>query len=101
MHEFPNNKFIVFTPAVNTKNQMTEDEAKRTAEFYKWMTGEWDEEGDNIFIWDLYKYETEGGLYLIDKNASSPDDSHPNKEFAARVAPLFSKFIIDVIESGS
>ena len=28
MHEFPNNKFIVWTPAVNTKNQMTEDEAK-------------------------------------------------------------------------
>ena len=36
-----------------------------------------------------------------DKNAYSPDNSHPNKEFSARVAPLFSKFIIDVIESGS
>jgi hypothetical protein len=101
MHEFPNNKFVVFTPAVNTKNQMTEEEAKRTAEFCNWITGEWNEEGDNIFIWDLYKYETEGGLYLNDKNASNPDDSHPNKEFAARVAPLFSKFILDIIESGS
>jgi hypothetical protein len=101
MHEFPNNKFIAFTPAVNTKNQMTEAEAKRTADFRSWMTEEWDEKGDNIFLWDLYKYETEGGLYLKDENASSPDDSHPNKKFAARVAPLFSKFIIDVIESGS
>jgi len=101
MHEFPNNKFIVWTPAVNTKNQMTEDEAKRTAEFYKWMTREWDEQGDNIFIWDFYQYETGGGLYMSDENASQPDDSHPNKEFSARVAPLFSKFIIDVINSGS
>jgi len=101
MHEFPNNKFIIWTPAVNTKNQMTEDEAKRTLEFYKWMTEEWNEKGDNIFIWDLYQHETEGGLYLNDKNATQPDDSHPNKEFSARVSPLFSKFIIEVIESGS
>ena len=62
MHEFPNNKFIVWTPAVCTKNQMTEDEAKELNNFYKWMIDEWDEKGDNIFIWDFYKYETEGGL---------------------------------------
>lgn len=101
MNEFPKNKFIVWTPAVNTKNQMTEDEAKRAAEFHKWMTEEWNEEGDNIFIWDFYQYETEGGLYLPDKNAYGPGDSHPSKEFSARVAPLFSQFIIDVIKSGS
>ena len=40
-------------------------------------------------------------LYLSDKNADSPDNSHPNKEFSARVAPLFGKYIIDVIESTS
>ena len=101
MHEFPNNKFIVWSPAVNTKNLMTEDEAKRTVEFHKWMSEEWDEKGDNIFIWDFYKYETEGGLYLPDNNAVNPNDSHPNKEFSARVSPLFSQFIIDVIKSGS
>ena len=99
MHEFPNNKFIIWTPVVCTKNQMTEDEAKRTNRFYKWMTDEWDEKDDNIFIWDYYKYETEGNLYLLDKNASDPDNSHPNKEFAAKVAPLFCNYIIDVIES--
>jgi len=101
MHEFPNNKFIVWTPAVNTKTQMTEDEAIRTQQFYNWIINEWDEKEDNIFIWDFYKLETEGNLYLTDKNAYSPDNSHPNREFSARVAPLFCKFIIDVIESGS
>ena len=30
IHEFTNNKFIVWTPAVCIKNQITEDEAKRT-----------------------------------------------------------------------
>jgi len=101
MHEFPNNKFIVWTPAVCTKNKMTEDEAKRTRLFYRWMVDEWDEKGDNIFIWDFYKYETEGELYLLEKNAYSPDNCHPGKEFAAKVAPLFCKYIIEVIESAS
>jgi len=99
MHGFPENKFIVWTPAVNTKVNMTEDEALRTQKFHSWMINEWDEKGDNIFIWDFYDYETEGGLYLPEKNADSPDNSHPNKEFSARVVPLFCNFIIHVIES--
>lgn len=101
MHEFPNNKFIVWTPAVCTKNKMTEDEAKRTYQFYRWMVDDWDEKGDNIFIWDFYKYETEGDLYLREKNAYGPDNSHPGQEFSARVAPLLCKYIIDVMESAS
>ena len=101
IHEFPATKFIVWTPAVCTKQQITEDEAKRTYEFYKWMIDEWNEKGDNIYIWDFYIYETEGGLYMSDKHAVSPDDPHPNREFSAKVAPLLGKFIIDVIESAT
>lgn len=99
MHEFPENKFILWTPAVNTKDTMTEDEAIRTRQFHEWIINEWDEKGDNIFIWDFYKYETEGGLYLAEKNAISPDNSHPNSEFSSKVAPLFCQYVIDVIES--
>ena len=98
MHEFPNNKFIVWTPAVFLKNQMTEDEAKRTQQFYNWMINEWDEKGDNIFIWDFYKYETEGGIYMLDKYADGPSNSHPGRDFSARMSPLLSKFIIDAME---
>ncbi len=101
MHEFPDNKFIVWTPAVNTRSQMTEGEASRTADFHKWLTEEWNENGDNIYLWDFYKYETEGDLYLPEKNAYQPDNSHPNKEFSARIAPIFGKFIIEVLESGT
>ena len=99
MHEFPGNKFIVWTPAANPKLKSNENEALRTRDFYNWMVNEWDEKGDNIFIWDFYNYETEGGLYLTDNNAQSPDNSHPGVEFSARMAPLFGQFIIDVIES--
>jgi hypothetical protein len=99
MHEFPENKFIVWSPAANTKMKSKEDEALRTREFYNWMVNEWDEKGDNIFIWDFYSYETEGGLYLTDANAHSPDNSHPGIEFSAMIAPLFGQFIVDVIQS--
>lgn len=99
MHEFPATKFIVWTPPACTKNQITEDEAKRTSQFYKWMMEEWNEKGDNIYIWDFYKYETEGGLYLTDKNAWDSDNSHPSKDFSAKMSPLFSRLVIDVIEN--
>jgi hypothetical protein len=101
MHGFPNNKFIIWTPAVCTKDSMTEDEARRTFQFYEWMINEWDEKGDNIFIWDFYKYETEGELYLRENNAVGPDNSHPGREFSAKIAPLFCNYIIDVIEFAS
>jgi hypothetical protein len=53
---------------------------------------------ETIFLFGIfYKYETEGGLYLLDKNALDPNNSHPNREFSAKVAPLFCQFIIDVI----
>lgn len=99
MHQFPENKFIVWTAAANTQKRMSGDEAARTRQFRDWVVNEWDEKGDNIFVWDFYELETEGGLYLAEKNAYSPDNSHPGKEFSARVAPLFGQFIIDVIES--
>jgi len=98
MHEFPNNKFIVWTPAVHVKNNLTFEEAQRTNDFYKWIVNEWDEKDDNIYIWDFYKYETEGGLYFKDEYASGIENSHPNKSFAARLAPIFAQYIIDVAE---
>ena len=98
LHEFPDNKFIIWTPAVMIKSQMHEDEANRTQEFYYWLMTEWSEKGDNIYLWDFYKYETEGGLYLLDKNAEAPDNSHPGRTFSERLSPIFSRYIIDVIE---
>ncbi len=98
MHEFQSTKFIVWTPPVRVKSGLTEDQARRTREFYKWILDEWDEKGDNIFIWDFYKYGTEGGLYLKDEYSKGGGDSHPSKEFSGQLAPKFAKFIMDVAE---
>jgi hypothetical protein len=98
MHEFPETRFIVWTPSAMVEKNLSIEEAKRTFEFYSWVINDWDEKGDNIYVWDFYKYETEGGLYLKDEYSVSPEDSHPNREFAGRIAPLFAQFIIDVAQ---
>ncbi len=98
MKEFPDTKFIVWTPAALVEPSTTENQALRTQEFYNWVKDEWDEKNDNIFLWDFYILETEGGLYLTPENAQSPTNSHPSESFSKSVAPLFCQRIIDVIQ---
>ena len=97
MHQFPDTRFLVWTGAVHAKANTTEESALLMKEFVDWVRNEWDEKGDNIFLWDFYALETEGGLYLKDEYAVAPNDSHPNKKFAEKVIPYFGKRIIDVM----
>jgi hypothetical protein len=99
LHEFPGTKFILFTGAAQVKLNVTEDEAKRAREFFSWVTDEWDLPGDNIYLWDLYNLQTKGGLYFIDAYAVSPNDSHPNEDFARKIVKLLFNRIIDIIEN--
>ncbi|MBN2396712.1 MAG: hypothetical protein JXC36_09695 [Candidatus Atribacteria bacterium] len=99
LHQFPDTKFILWTGAAQVKSAITEDEAIRAKEFFRWTIEEWDQPDDNIFIWNFYHLETDGGLYLKDEYAVSPSDSHPNQEFAGRVVDLLFNRVIDVIEN--
>jgi hypothetical protein len=99
LHEFPNTKFILWTGAAQVKSAVSDDEAKRAQEFFTWVTNEWDLPGDNIHIWDLYSLETEGELYFKEEYAASPNNSHPNGEFAGKVVQLIFNRIVDVIEN--
>ena len=97
LHQFPTKKFIVWTGAALTQGSTNPEDAARAREFFAWVCTTWDEPGDNIFVWDFWTLETEGGLYL--KEAYSSDgDSHPNGTFCQRVAPFFSQRVVDVIE---
>jgi hypothetical protein len=99
LHEFPNTKFILWTGAAQVKSNVSEDDAKRAKEFFKWVVDEWDKPGDNIHIWNLYSLETEGGLYFKDEYATAQNDSHPNSGFALRAGQLLFNRIVDVIEN--
>lgn len=98
MHEFPSTKFIVWTGAVQVESQINSNEATRMQSFVDWIKNTWDEKEDNIYIWDFYALETEGGLYLKSEFASSSSDSHPNSTFSNTVAPYFCTRITNVIK---
>ena len=98
MHEFPEKKFIVWTGPALVENQTNSERAYRYRIFYDWLLNEWDETGDNIFLWDLYKLQTEGGLYLQVKYAANTNDSHPNSVFSEKVSALFANRILGVVK---
>ena len=98
MHEFPQTRFLVWTGAALAQSSTSEANAQRARAFFAWVGDEWDQPGDNIFVWDLFELQTEGGLYLKAEYEASPGDSHPSAAFARRVAPLFGQRIADVLE---
>lgn len=98
MLQFPENKFIVWTPPALVMSNTNEEEAIRAQVFSEWLRTEWDIKGDNIYLWDFRELQAEGGLYLKESYADEPTNSHPNTKFAEKVAPLFCQRIVDVIE---
>ncbi len=97
LRSFSGNRFIVWTGAALVELATNEADAIRARAFFDWVISTWDEPGDNIYIWDFRTHETDGGLYLLPENANSEDDSHPGATFAAQVAPLFGRRVVDVI----
>lgn len=94
LHTYPDTKFIVWTGAAATQNSDAGNRT-RSRQFFNWVKSTWDESGDNIYIWDFYELETEGGDYILP--AYGTGDGHPNGTFATRVAPYFCKRIVNVI----
>jgi len=96
LHEFPNNLFIVWTGAALRIEDSNAEQGARAREFFTWVKEQWDEPGDNIFVWDFFELETEGTNFLTPAHAST--DSHPNDTFAQEVAPLFGQRLVNVLE---
>jgi len=95
MHEFPNTNFVVWTGAALIQSETDSAHATRAQEFFNWVKNTWDEDGDNIYVFDFYSLETEGSIYMKDSNSAG--DSHPNETFSAEVAPKFSQRVVNVI----
>jgi len=98
MNKFNQTKFIVWTIPALVEKKTSKEKASRAKEFYKWMKDEWNQKDDNIYLWDFYKLETEGDLYLKNKYAEGSENSHPNKAFSEKIAPYFCQRIVDIIE---
>lgn len=112
MREFPETRFIVWTaaPRVEVKSMKSrlsdllkggsaqKENAGRAKAFVDWVNNEWDEPGDNIFIWDFFKLGTGGGIFLRSEYAEKPGDSHPNESFSRLAAHDLCQRIVDIIE---
>ena len=96
--EFPETKFILWTPTALVESRTSKDEAERANEFSEWVKTVWDTKDDNIFLWDFRELQVEGGLFFKNEFAVSANDSHPNSEFSKTVAPYFCKRIVEVTE---
>ena len=96
MREHGDTLFVLWTGAALTEGATTQKQARRAREFFDWVRGSWDEPGDNIFLWDFYELETEGGLFMKNEHARGPCDPHPGVEFAGKVAPMLCRRIVDV-----
>jgi len=101
LREFPETKFLVWTGAALVESATSPDEAQRARDFNKWVINEWDEPGDNIFIFDFREIETDGGLYLKPEYTTGKSDSHPNEKLSTKAAKIFIDRIITVIEKNS
>lgn len=97
LHGFPDNRFIVWTGAALLAASSSPEQGQRARQFFTWVKEQWDEPGDNIFVWDFYELETEGGNFLLDQYAAGAGDPHPGSTFAQAVAPYLARRIIDVI----
>ena len=98
MSKYPETFFLLWTPPALTKGVTNARSAEAATGISKWMMNEWDQAGDNIFIWDFRTLETGGGDYLLPENAVSEKDSHPSHKLAREVYPLFCKRITEVLE---
>ena len=98
MHKYSHTKFIVWTGAVPIAQSTTEQQAKRQREFVRWVKNQWDKPGDNIYIFDFYELETDGGLYLKPEYAQGGGDSHPNDALARKAARALVRRIIEILQ---
>lgn len=96
MHKFPETRFLVWTLAAQVESQISEAEALRAIEFVSWVKNEWDEEGDNIYIFDFNAISREGGLYLKPEYASGEFDSHPNEKLSGLAAEKLVNRIVEL-----
>jgi len=98
LNEHSNKKFILWTGAAEIAANSTADRGARSRSFFEWVKGTWDVKGDNIFVWDFFELETEGGNFLLPAYSAGTGNSHPGSAFCTTVAPLLGKRIVDVIE---
>ncbi|MBI4953728.1 MAG: hypothetical protein HY908_17015 [Myxococcales bacterium] len=99
LHAYPQTRFLVWTGAARLLTESSVEQGARSRQFFTWVKETWDEPGDNIFVWDFFELETEGGDFLVPAYAAG--DSHPSDAFALQVAPFFVNRLLAVLDGSA
>jgi hypothetical protein len=99
LHKYPETRFLIWTPPALPVAMTSPEAAEAASGFSRWVVNDWNQPGDNIFIWDFRSLETGGGNYLLPRNAAGEKDAHPSGSFAKSVYPLFCKRVVEVLEN--
>lgn len=98
------NIFLVWTVAPLSPSERAHfqaaDNVQISLDFRNWVLNEWDEPGDNIFVFDYRLLATRGELsYLAESDAVDPnnEDSHPSDDLSKVIAPCFARRLADVV----
>lgn len=96
-------KFLVWTLPPKLEGAHTREAAALALEFSNWVRDEWDEKGDNIFVFDYRTLSADkDGLFLpkdwsLSEYSGKPDN-HPSSDFSGKVLNNFVQRTIDVLE---
>lgn len=99
LKKYPNKKFIVFTPPPareETTNTKQATWAKKLVNFLN--SNEFTSDSKNIYIFDFFTLlADENGYLKKEYTRLLPSDSHPNKRANVTIAPIFAKYLVEVV----
>lgn len=104
MGNYPETNFVVFTLVPRHRLATNASNASRAKEFVDWVKNEWlledGQDHTNINIFDFWGYYAGGDNYLKYEyeRSHTGSDSHPNTLANQTIGPIFSQFLVDVIE---
>lgn len=99
LKKYPDKKFIVFTPPPARKETTNIDQAIRAKKLVGWLNSkEFMGDSKNIHLFDFYSLlADENGYLKKDYTRVLPWDSHPNKKANITAAPIFVKYLVEVV----
>lgn len=99
LKKYPNKQFIVFTPPPARKETTNIEQATRAKKLVDFLNSkEFVDGSKNIYIFDFYTLlADENGYLKSEYTRFLPWDSHPNKKANLTVAPIFAKYLTEVL----
>jgi hypothetical protein len=98
--EYPTKKFIILTPPPVRKEVTTIENARRAKMLASWLISkDFLDNSTNIYVFDFFTLlADQDGMLKQEYTPLIPIDSHPNTKANKTIAPIFAKFISELVK---